>query len=143
MPNQRNAKCPHCGEEIDYVSYSHSVVEYGTATFCFEGNEVYENDRNCDGSDSNDSPAYFCPECHGEISLDELTVFQDDDEDSETNDHGLLEDGKPHAHESPKEPSGGPFICTKCHEWCEAEDYNNHVKKPGATSYYCEACLNP
>ena len=74
-------KCPHCEEEITYLSYSCQVTEWGSY-------DIEDEQFNHDDTGDGDSYCYSCPECSEEfnssnedvIIRDELIAINDNDE---------------------------------------------------------------
>jgi hypothetical protein len=62
-------KCPHCNDVIEYVRYAQDVREFGTVNIRSDG-EQGDWDRN--DSESQDDPAFYCPECDRELNFEDL-----------------------------------------------------------------------
>lgn len=71
---ERIARCPHCEEEINGLSYSRSASEYGSCDL---------NGENCEYSDtesSDDNYYLTCPECGDELYPRDV-VYEDREEE--------------------------------------------------------------
>lgn len=58
-------KCPHCKESLSYLRYTQVV----TGDFDLESGRCTEDDY-----DYLDETHYYCPECEGELRLEELKL---------------------------------------------------------------------
>jgi len=72
-------KCPHCGEEINYLCFIQRAYANGTTDFDGELNNIeYEIDDYAEIS-------YNCPECEGDIDIDDLEDFDEEEDDGDGN----------------------------------------------------------
>ena len=56
-------RCPHCGEELDYITYRCDATEYGSINFYDRGDGSWDGEHESDNWETWGEYEYECPEC--------------------------------------------------------------------------------